>query len=65
MMTVKQCPTCNQNVSLTQWQWDLGAELPKDCPRCSKTKKKKDGKTRKYFREESKPDTYPWLKKGA
>ena len=64
-MTIKQCPTCKRNVSLTQQQWDLGAELPRDCPWCNKTKKEKDDKPQKYFREESKPDISSWLKKGA
>ena len=64
-MAIKQCPTCKRNVSLTQFQWDLGAELPRDCPWCNKTIKKKEDKTREYFREDSKPNMHPWLKKGA
>jgi len=62
---IKQCPICKRNVSLTQSQWDLGAELPRDCPWCNKPIKKKETKTREYFHEESKPKYHDHLEKGA
>jgi len=62
---IKQCPTCKRNVSFTQMQWDLGAELPRDCPWCNKRIKEKEAKTREYFPEESKNKYHSWLKKGA
>jgi hypothetical protein len=43
----------------------LGAELPRDCPWCNKTTKRKDDKPKKYFTKESKPKTSSWLRKGA
>jgi hypothetical protein len=43
----------------------MGANLPRDCPWCNKTMKKKDEKTRQHFHEESKPNYHSWLKKGA
>ena len=64
-MAIKQCPTCRRNVSLTKLQWDLGAELPRDCPWCNKTIKEKGDKPREYFREESKPKYHDHLEKGA
>jgi uncharacterized paraquat-inducible protein A len=64
-LPTKQCPTCKRNVSLTQLQWNLGAELPRDCPWCNKTTKRKDDKPKKYFTKESKPKPSSWLRKGA
>jgi endogenous inhibitor of DNA gyrase (YacG/DUF329 family) len=61
----KQCPKCKKTVSLTQSQWDLGAELPKDCPYCNKTIKKEENETREYPLIDSKPYGHPWQKKGA
>jgi hypothetical protein len=46
-------------------QWDLGAELPRDCPWCNKTIKEKEEKTREHFPEESKTNYHSWLKKGT
>jgi ssDNA-binding Zn-finger/Zn-ribbon topoisomerase 1 len=64
-LVTKQCPKCKKNVSLTQSQWDLGAELPKDCPYCNKTIKKEKDETREYSLIDSKPYGHPWQKKGA
>jgi ssDNA-binding Zn-finger/Zn-ribbon topoisomerase 1 len=61
----KQCPDCMRNVSFTQSQWDLGAELPRDCPWCNKPIKEKEDKTKEYFREEPKTNYHSWLPKGA
>jgi len=59
------CPKCKRNVSLTQMQWDLGAELPRDCPWCNKPLNEKEDRTREYFPEEPKNQYHSWLKKGA
>jgi len=64
-MVNRICTKCKRNVSLTQMQWDLGAELPLDCPWCNKSTNKKEDKTREYFPEESKNQYHSWLKKGA
>jgi len=64
-MVNRICPTCKRNVSLTQMQWDLGAELPRDCPWCNKSIKEKEDRTHEYFSEASKKQYHSWLKKGA
>jgi hypothetical protein len=46
-------------------QWDLGAELPRDCPYCNKIIKKKENKNREYFPEDSKNKYHSWLPKGV
>jgi len=46
-------------------QWDLGAELPRDCPWCNKPRNEKEDRTHEYFPEESKNQYHSWLKKGA
>jgi endogenous inhibitor of DNA gyrase (YacG/DUF329 family) len=61
----KQCPKCKNSVSLSQSQWDLGAELPKDCPYCNKPVKKEGDETREYPLIDSEPYGHPWQKKGA
>jgi hypothetical protein len=43
----------------------MGAELPRDCPWCNKTIKKKEDRNREHFHDEPKPKYHPWLKKGA
>ncbi|MEJ2127149.1 MAG: hypothetical protein P8X87_07345 [Candidatus Bathyarchaeota archaeon] len=64
-MPNKQCPKCKRTVSFTQFQWNMGAELPKDCPWCNKPIDKKEEKTKEYFPEESKNNYHSWLPKGA
>jgi hypothetical protein len=61
----KQCPKCKNNVSLAQSQWDLGAELPKDCHYCNKPIKKEKDETREYPLIDSEPYGHTWQKKGA
>jgi uncharacterized Zn-finger protein len=61
----KQCPKCKNIVSLAQSQWDLGAELPKDCPYCNKPTKEEEDETREYPLKDSEPYGHPWQKKGA
>jgi len=46
-------------------QWDLGAELPRDCPYCHKTIKEKEEITREHFHRDSKPQYHDHLEKGA
>jgi len=43
----------------------MGAELPRDCPWCNKTTKKKETKTREHFQKDSKPKYHNHLEKGA
>ena len=64
-MVNRICPKCKRKVSLTQMQWDLGAELPLDCPWYNKSTAEKEEKTREYFPEESKNQYHSWLKKGT
>ncbi|MEJ2270910.1 MAG: hypothetical protein P8X91_00165 [Candidatus Bathyarchaeota archaeon] len=64
-MVNKQCPNCKNIVSLAQSQWDLGAELPKDCPYCNKPIKKEEDETREYPLKDSEPYAHKLQIKGT